>query len=249
MIIKFNNWNKYQPRKDIKNPWWFAFKNDFYTNHNFHKFTNDERLCFVYLLCEASKTSTNGEFELDVEFASRVFNMPKKLIFQTIEKLEEKGVCTTSVQNPYANRTESVPTEQYITQQNNTTHTCPPADAGMAGEGVESSTSTNQSDNYEPLPKPDEVLQVWNDNCGILPKASVINPKRAKAVKAALAINADAETWAVAIRLLSASKHHRGENERGWKADIDFFLQSGQFPKWIDKAIAFLHNQARTNPV
>lgn len=101
MKIKFNNWEKYQPRKDYKHPWWFALSNDFPTNPNFHGFTDLEKLCVIYLLCEASKQAKNGEFEIDDKRYPIIIGLKLTVIVQTVDKLKERGICTESVQDLY----------------------------------------------------------------------------------------------------------------------------------------------------
>lgn len=107
--IKFNNWEKYNPRKDLKRPWWFAFSNDFATNQNFDGFTNTERLVFVYLLCECSLQTRSGHATFTLRTKSRQWSIRSHIIKSTIKKLFLYGICT-----------ESVPTEQNNTEQNNT---------------------------------------------------------------------------------------------------------------------------------
>lgn len=104
--ITFNNWEKFQPRKDIKSPTWVAVKNDFTINQDFFRFTNDEKLCFIYLLCEASKTNKNGMVIINFDYHSELFKISVDVIKQTIEKLEQNGICTQSVRT----RTQSVRT-------------------------------------------------------------------------------------------------------------------------------------------
>jgi hypothetical protein len=108
--IKFKSWDKHQPRKDYKRPHWFALANDFSIDQKFHDFSNEEKLCFVYLLCEASRQNKRGEMTIIVDHWCRVNNLTRKILLQTIDKIE-------SVQIAYRVRTES---ERYITIHNNT---------------------------------------------------------------------------------------------------------------------------------
>jgi hypothetical protein len=110
--IKFLNWDKYNKRKDYKRQWWFAMANDFPIDPKFYNFKNDEKLCFVYLLCEASKQDTNGEVSIIPEHHSRLWNVSIKTLEQVIDLLE-------SVQIANVIRTESV---RYITEHNITEH-------------------------------------------------------------------------------------------------------------------------------
>jgi hypothetical protein len=44
--------------------------------------------------------------------------------------------------------------------------------------------------------------------------------------------------WQAAFRCLRTSKFLRGENDRDWKADADFFLQAKSFPKLVEGSYA-----------
>ena len=112
--IKFKNWDKHQPRKDYKHPWWFAMANDFPIDQKLCDFNNDEKLCLIFLLCEASKQAKNGELTIKVNYWCKLVNMNAKVLMQVIEKIE-------SVQIAYRICTGSVPTEQNRTEQNNNT--------------------------------------------------------------------------------------------------------------------------------
>lgn len=110
ITIKFQNWSKHQVRKDYKRPHWFALQNDFPLDAKLSDFSNDEKLCLIFLLCEASKQNKQGKIELFVDHWCRLNLMTPKILMQTLEKIE-------SVQIAYMVRTES---ERYITEHNNT---------------------------------------------------------------------------------------------------------------------------------
>ena len=69
-----------------------------------------------------------------------------------------------------------------------------------------------------------------------LPKVTKWTPARARALKARLDEEPDTEVWERAMVLLRDSPHHRGMNDRGWVANVDFLLQAGQGIKWVEKA-------------
>jgi hypothetical protein len=204
LVIRFNNWEKYQQRKDIKNPWWFALKNDFATNPNFLKFTKDEKLCFIYLLCEASKTNKNGILIVETDFMSDFFGMPSKTITQTIEKLIKRKICIYDTESHVQIRTDpykSVPTDRQTEQ---TEHTQKPPTGGSAA---------------------DEFFNLWNNQCGSLPKARELTPKRIKSIKQRLAEEPDMNTWSLVINKMAKSDFCNGNGSTGWKADFDFLLK------------------------
>lgn len=80
-------------------------------------------------------------------------------------------------------------------------------------------------------------VALWNECCGQLPKAREPEPTTARyrAIVACLKVEADMGLWRGAMRALAASPHHKGDNARGWRADIDFLTQQGQFMRWLDQ--------------
>lgn len=79
---------------------------------------------------------------------------------------------------------------------------------------------------------------IWNEEVAGSPLKTVRvwSAGRARALKARLVEEADLEVWRLAIRHLVASPFHRGVNDRGWIADVDFLLQASQSGKWLDLA-------------
>ncbi len=63
-----------------------------------------------------------------------------------------------------------------------------------------------------------------------LPVAKDLTPARRKAIRARLA-GAGLDGWRQALAAVEASPHCRGENDRGWRADIDFVATATKFQK------------------
>lgn len=83
---------------------------------------------------------------------------------------------------------------------------------------------------------PERLIEVWNQYCQGLPRASGApdGSTRRRRLVAALKAEKSLERWGAAVRALANSPHHRGQNERGWVANIDFLVQAGQFQKWLE---------------
>lgn len=81
-------------------------------------------------------------------------------------------------------------------------------------------------------------VQTWNEIAPPkgLPSVRTLTQSRTKAIRAALKAEPDLAVWREAMGRLCSSPHHLGENDRGWKADMDFLLQTRQMPKWLDLA-------------
>lgn len=101
MKITINNWNKYNPRKDLKHPSWLRLQNNFFESVNFYDFSPHEKLAFIYLLCYASKNIDEpGVVDVNFSHALKVGNLKKSDLENAIKKLELLQIVTTPVQDP-----------------------------------------------------------------------------------------------------------------------------------------------------
>lgn len=87
-------WQKINARKDVNNPSWFKFKHKFFEDSEFFEFSAEEKLCWVYFLCEASKKNADGTFILSIQHANHVANLSKTIITSAIKKLQRLKLVT-----------------------------------------------------------------------------------------------------------------------------------------------------------
>lgn len=130
IILSFKNWEKFNTRKDIVAPRWFAFQNSFFEDPKFFYFSNDEKIVFLYLLCEASKSSNKVIHILNHErtpLKYKTANVSAKIFEETIEKLQRYKILDVRYQDgTYAKRTDderetnAKRKTQYNTIQDNT---------------------------------------------------------------------------------------------------------------------------------
>jgi hypothetical protein len=86
--------------------------------------------------------------------------------------------------------------------------------------------------------KPDDVrtaFDEWNalaERCG-LPKAKLLDDGRRKAIRSRLAAGGLA-AWRSALAEVERSSHCRGENDRHWRADLDFVCQPKSWRRLLE---------------
>lgn len=124
MQIKIKNWDKYQPRKDIKNPTWFALSNRIFEDPDLFSLTDAELRALLYIFCQASQKNS-AEICLNLTHAERIGQLKKEAVFLAVEKLSDIGILEVSVRErtqPVRICTESVrdTTRQDITLHNTT---------------------------------------------------------------------------------------------------------------------------------
>jgi len=90
-----------------------------------------------------------------------------------------------------------------------------------------------------PEKTPDEValaVQAYNDlakRCG-LPTASKLTTKRKAAIRNRLKDAGGLDGWNAALGCIEATPGLRGENNRGWRANLDFLCQESSFLKLME---------------
>lgn len=85
----------------------------------------------------------------------------------------------------------------------------------------------------------DEVFEFWNSH-DQLPKIMKASKERKAKAKTRLADPFFRERWKEAVSLIPASPFLLGQNDRGWKADIDWFLK----PESLTRIIEGKYNSA-----
>lgn len=93
-------------------------------------------------------------------------------------------------------------------------------------------------------PLREEVIEAWN-SMEILPKIMSLTEKRRKTIKARLDDQFFTANWRTALAKVLESAFCTGTNDRGWKADIDWFLKPDSVPmimegKYDNKKTSFV---------
>jgi hypothetical protein len=81
------------------------------------------------------------------------------------------------------------------------------------------------------------VVTTWNQYPS-LPAARGISEKRNKAIRAVLKDKATRDLWAESIAKIAASPHHVGQNERGWRADFDWWCRPDRVLRFAEMGLA-----------
>lgn len=91
VTITIVNWDKFNPRKDIKNPSWFAFSNRMIEDADFFDLEHGEFKAWIYCLSRASQKSS-GEVDIDFRHAEKICNLNRKDFDGMFKKLKNQ-IC------------------------------------------------------------------------------------------------------------------------------------------------------------
>lgn len=95
--IKVNNWDRHNPRKDIKKPTWFAMENRMVEDEDLFDLTHGEFKAWVYLLSKASQ-KTSAVIRVSPEHASRVCKITPEELQGAIKKLSSEDLQLVSTE-------------------------------------------------------------------------------------------------------------------------------------------------------
>lgn len=104
MLITIVNWEKYNPRKDVKASSWLRLENNFCASPHLFKYDNDQKMVWVYLLCEASKRQ-KGDVVVDFHLVGAVLKITPDKAADTVQAFETDGLITLRPRNAHVTRT------------------------------------------------------------------------------------------------------------------------------------------------
>lgn len=91
--IKVNNWDKHNPRKDIKEPKWFAFSNRLIEDPDFYDFSHGEFKALIYLFSQASQKRSSVVL-INPNHADRACNIGNADLSSACSKLQDHGIIS-----------------------------------------------------------------------------------------------------------------------------------------------------------
>lgn len=107
MMIEITNWNKYNPRKDVKTNSWVRLQNNIFSDPKMLEINHETILFFVYLLCQAS-TKNIHIFELSLCHARKIGRFRTKIIQKSVKSLCHLGIINVvDACSTYENNTQS----------------------------------------------------------------------------------------------------------------------------------------------
>lgn len=85
-----------------------------------------------------------------------------------------------------------------------------------------------------PTVSPSDLVAIWNSNRGELAEVVKLTTDRGRRAKARLQERPDLGWWVSVAQRIAASAFCCGKNDRGWRADFDFFVRPGSAEKTME---------------
>ncbi len=221
MRVQILNWDKFNPRKDVKNPSWFRLSHNLFEDPDFYDFSHAELLAWIYILSTASKKNSDTIL-VSLTHLEKIGRIKLKDFYSAVEKLEVIQCLLVHVTDTSRGRHADV------------------TDTNATNERTNERNGTGEYESSDSLPTPAWLGKMWNEHCGKLPKVKFpekLDPDRVKAAKDVLALRPDKELWIAAIKKMAASDFCLGkknsDKHKTWRAKFDFLIRTGT----IDRAL------------
>lgn len=99
MWISITNWDKYNPRADVKHTTWFRLENTFWMDPTLTPLDGEGKLVWVVLLSLASQHQ-KGVFEVDSYFVSEIAKVTHDKLEAVLKHLQERGKIKIHASRP-----------------------------------------------------------------------------------------------------------------------------------------------------
>lgn len=108
MKIEIVNWEKYNPRHDVKHTTWFRLQNTWWMDSAITPLDSDGKVIWLVLLSFASQRSC-GVYDLDMTFVSTVTGVPEDKLLVVLNKLKDSGnIKIATLRGRYPRRTQTL---------------------------------------------------------------------------------------------------------------------------------------------
>lgn len=91
--ISITNWSKYQERPDRKNYTWFKFESDFFRDSKMYGLSKDQKLLFVFLLCQRNRANKD-EFDIIIDETRLFMNSEIKELINNLKVLNDNALIS-----------------------------------------------------------------------------------------------------------------------------------------------------------
>jgi hypothetical protein len=118
MKITIPNFNKFNPRKDLKTMPWFRCENNFYDLEDFYDADVNTCWLFIFLLCQCAQ-KVSAEIDLDRKYLIFKSKLTEKQFDSALSSLSSKGLILLDT-----NEHDRIRTDSCLTNEHNEHNTC-----------------------------------------------------------------------------------------------------------------------------
>ena len=215
-FLTIRNWSKFQHYKD-RNPPWIKLSTSTFQNYEFSCLQDASKLLAVCIWTLASRSS-DGSVPADFDWIKTQSCLGSTITIEHLKELINQGFIIDA-SNMLADCKQPARPETYREEA-----------YSKETEGEILSPSGDRD--------VEEAISLYNlmakeNGLSIAQKVNGVRPKK---LRARLKDCGGIEGWKVALEKVATNPWLKGENDKGWRADLDFMLQEKSFTKIMEGA-------------
>lgn len=226
MEIIIRNWEKYNPRRDVKSASWFRFDNNFWVDQDFFELDCEDKMVFISILCVASKKYSE-KLTINERLFAATLGISTNKVRSSIKKLiEVRAIKDTKCSNNNTIGYERIRTDTngYETVQDERIRT-----DTIGYDRIRSDDRVN----YESIKSTWNEL-VKNNEMGNIPKCNSLSDKRKKLIKKTSELYIKTiDEWGHYFMKISGSNFLKGLTS-DWKCNFEWAINPNNVLKVID---------------
>lgn len=200
--VEIPKWDKYQ---NDRTSLWFKVRNDIFMDTKFAKLSSNAK-CLLLMLWSIRAKSESSSFQVDDKLMSSWLQVKPKLIRFAFHQLEENQLVRLKTCTKNAPRREEIRRDKKRREERRGDCATSAPPAPVISNGI-------------------NLISVWNEHCGSLPKVRGTNNSRDKKINQRLKENPDQDYWISVVTRIAQSDFCNGKNDRSWVATFDWLLQ------------------------
>lgn len=242
LLVTVNNWAKFNPRKAQKHYTWLRLDHAVMTDPQFSHLTSEGLFTWMATLCYAAYKGVlidgHMAFLVPVDEFSRYCRLSPELVCTVLHALALTGAI--DCERVLGDETERlrvlslfIADAREAARRRTSSH----EDETERATQCEDETNETRRDETkkENRPPPPDLLSLWNDHCSErLTRALTFGAKRQRAWRVRWLEKPDLYYWVGVVERLSNSPFCCGQNDRGWRADIEFLLKADTHVKVME---------------
>lgn len=241
IYIRFINWEKYNPRKELKSLSWLRLDADIGFSESLFGLNAESKWLWIFLLSYSAKKNSDT-IHIDLDYINYHSSVKKENIFKYVELFISKGLVELNQIDPEPDRIRTNPIESvsYVRTYEHNVHNIQDADPDRNEVVVYVDSGIHEhpleiipmSEKTQFKQKANEVAMHWNEMAKLynLPKVKLpLSKDRLDAIKPALARFPTFMDWHRIIDEVATNPFNLGDNDRKWKANFDWLFYKTKF--------------------
>ena len=234
MEINIKNWEKYNPRKDLKSLTWLRLDSDIGFSESLFGLNAEAKWLWIFLLSFSAKKNKSC-LKVDFDYISYHSSVKIENISKHIESFSQKGLIELIQDVPESDRIRTDANENVLYERTNERDEPHVRDRVVVDHDSPIHEHPLDIKCEDSKPKPQDVVDLWNSLSLNLPKVEKLTDVRKKKLGKFLNDVDSLQEWQD-IFLLVPSKGFIGADGREFVPSFDFVLEKGRHIKLLEES-------------